>query len=611
MSDRTAPTVHCWTCLRASPATADVCAQCGTPLAGALRLGSVVAGRYEIVRPLGGGGMGIVFEVRDRTLDETVALKVLRSEYFGQGVARFRSEIKLARRVAHRNVARIFEYGEDGRAQFIVMELLAGETLRQRVAHGPLPPARALEYAAQAADGLGAIHEAGIVHRDVKAPNLMLTDGDVVKVMDFGIAKSIGAGTGLTDTGVLMGTPEYMSPEQAAGRSIDGRSDLYSLGVVLFEMLAGEPPFRAETPIETLWMHIHQAPRFDTPAARAIPAALQPVLRQLLAKSPDERPATAPETAVLLRAAAANVSSMPAASASASESPARLAATSMTPDALRRRSRIVAAAAVLVMIGLTSAIAFKPRRGAPPPAASPSPVVTIPARPRSPTPVTPARTSTPAPRAVVDIAAVPTAATESPTPAPTRAHEPRPGPTWVQPTEVLLARATAALRRGDIERAKVNLDAVLARGDAVRLPVARERRLGVDRWTLVLQPGRMVTTPDEGLHIEPGHLALENDKGEVEARALLREVVVEEKGRSPGPVDRDDRSEGGYVRLGVKGAGYTLYFVPRDPSCRVVQRLDTPDSLLQCNAQGLAEQEFVAAYVSDVVARLGKQTGKR
>jgi serine/threonine-protein kinase len=207
---------------------------------------------------------------------------------------RFRSEIRLARRVRHRNVCPVYGDGEDRGLLYICMELVEGENLAGAARQGGgLPPAEAWSAALQVAEGLRAIHEVGIVHRDLKTANLMRDRRGVVRVMDFGIAKLHEAATGgatVTATGTLMGTPEYMSPEQLRGNEVDFRSDLYSFAVVIYELFTGALPFRGDTPVATIVRQLHDPPNLDLPR---LPAALRPVLARALAKNPEDRHATA------------------------------------------------------------------------------------------------------------------------------------------------------------------------------------------------------------------------------------------------------------------------------------------------------------------------------
>jgi eukaryotic-like serine/threonine-protein kinase len=296
----------CPSCRVPNESSAESCAACGESLSG-LPPGRVVGQRYEIVRPLGKGGMGMVFEARDRVLDETVALKVLRTDVVStpELARRFRQEIKLARRVRHKNVCGIHEYGEDGSLRFIAMDLVEGTDLRREVQRrGPLPTREACDVALRIAEGLAAIHDEGIVHRDMKTANIMIDRNGSVRLMDFGIAKATqDAGTGLTATGVIVGTPEYMSPEQARGAAIDPRSDIYALGIILYEILTGDVPFRGDTPISTILKQIQEQPPLHGAAAARIPHELRPILARALEKDPEARFATAREMTTALRQA--------------------------------------------------------------------------------------------------------------------------------------------------------------------------------------------------------------------------------------------------------------------------------------------------------------------
>jgi len=286
----------CPSCQAVNDDAAEVCFTCGRAL-GALTQGSLIANRYEVQSPLGRGGMGMVYKAHDRMLDEPVAIKVLRAEFAKtpEMAQRFRHEIKLARKVTHRNVCRIHEYGEDGGVRYISMEYVEGEDLKQliRGRGGALPPDETFELAAQIARGLGAIHDVGIIHRDLKTSNIMRDKKGLVRLMDFGIAKVTGAdrssGGGLTTTGQIMGTPEYMSPEQCLGGKLDHRSDIYALGILVYEMFTGQVPFRGDTPVATLFKHIQDEPAFEGPVAGQIPLAGVAVLKKALHKDPEQR----------------------------------------------------------------------------------------------------------------------------------------------------------------------------------------------------------------------------------------------------------------------------------------------------------------------------------
>jgi serine/threonine protein kinase len=302
-------TYVCPSCQAANDDAAETCFTCGGALTATLRLGSVIAGRYEIQAQLGKGGMGVVYRAHDRLLDEQVAIKVLRPEVARDAEIsrRFQSEIKLARRVSHKNVCRIHEYGEDQGLRYISMEYMQGVDLRQVIRdRGGLPTDEAFTAALQIADGLSAIHDVGVIHRDLKTPNIMRDTRGQIRLMDFGIAKEWGAAAAsATATGLVMGTPEYMSPEQARGEKIDFRSDIYALGIVIFELFTGRLPFRAETPLATILKHLQEPPPLDGPEGVRIPPPVREVLRKALAKHPDERHATVDELGQAMREARA------------------------------------------------------------------------------------------------------------------------------------------------------------------------------------------------------------------------------------------------------------------------------------------------------------------
>jgi serine/threonine protein kinase len=292
--------MRCPSCQADNEPNRDICFSCGRALA-FLPAGHLLAERYLIEATLGKGGMGMVYKALDRILEEPVAIKVLRPDLAADGdmARRFRSEIKLARRVSHRNVCRIHEYGEQGGLRFISMEWVDGNDLRDELKSHPggLPLEQAFDTALQLADGLDAIHEVGIIHRDLKTQNVMIDARGLVRLMDFGIARSVdrAESSGVTLAGQVMGTPEYMSPEQAEGRKLDVRTDIYSLGVVWFELFTGRVPFKGNTTVETLLKHLRDPPPLEGPESTRIPRAVVPVLRKALAKRSDERYASAAE----------------------------------------------------------------------------------------------------------------------------------------------------------------------------------------------------------------------------------------------------------------------------------------------------------------------------
>ncbi len=255
--------------------SASVCTGCGAPLP-AIAPGTLLAGRYEIQELLGAGALGRVYRALDRTLNEVVAVKVLHPETTRSTeiTRRFRNEIKLARRVRHVNVCAIHEYGEDGPLQFVAMELVDGADLQRALREkGPLPPAEIFEVGLQVVRGLAAIHDAGVIHRDLKTSNIVRDRGGAVRLLDFGIAKRRTPTGTLALTGVerVVGTPEYMSPEQIRGDDLDPRSDIYSFGVVLFELSTGTLPFEGKTPLDTMLRQVNEPPPLYGDRAARVP----------------------------------------------------------------------------------------------------------------------------------------------------------------------------------------------------------------------------------------------------------------------------------------------------------------------------------------------------
>jgi hypothetical protein len=288
--------MSCSNCQTPNEPNAPRCARCGYWLVSVadLAVGSVLSERYRLLKPLGKGGMGVVFKAHDSVLEEDVALKLLRSDIAEEPDAarRFRQEIRLARRVRHRNVCAIHEYGEDGGIRYISMELIEGVDLRQVLRRQGTPTAvEALDISIQIAEGLSAIHEAGIIHRDLKTANIMIDAQGCVRLMDFGIAKQVASESmaGVTALGTIMGTPEYMSPEQGRGENTDFRTDVYSLGVMVFEICTGHLPFKGDTPIATIFKHIQEPPPLFGEQAAQIPRPVVPLLAKALAKSPQDR----------------------------------------------------------------------------------------------------------------------------------------------------------------------------------------------------------------------------------------------------------------------------------------------------------------------------------
>jgi tetratricopeptide (TPR) repeat protein/tRNA A-37 threonylcarbamoyl transferase component Bud32 len=274
------------------------------------RLQSALSDRYRIERELGQGGMATVYEARDLKHDRTVAIKVLRADLAAHlGTGRFLQEIRLTANLQHPHIVGVYDSGEADGLLYYVMPFIEGESLRARLDREKrIPLADAVRIARQVATALEFAHRRNVVHRDVKPENILLTGGTAM-VADFGVARATEAAAGaqLTAIGLAVGTPAYMSPEQASGESnVDGRSDLYSLGCVLYEMLAGEPPFGGDTPQRTLARQVMERPPSLQTAAAQVPRALSGIVGRLLAKSPEERYGSAQDLVATLDTAAPN-----------------------------------------------------------------------------------------------------------------------------------------------------------------------------------------------------------------------------------------------------------------------------------------------------------------
>lgn len=255
--------------------------------------GAVLGGRFEILSVLGAGGMGVVYKAQDRELDDVIALKVLKRESWGseEFLARLKEELKLARKITHPNVLRTFDFGDVDGVPFVSMEYVRGVTLRYMLDRTDrLPFTAALRLARQIAAGLGAAHAQGVIHRDIKPENLILDSAGNVKLMDFGIARPQDRlEAGPTRAGFVVGTPQYLSPEQLKGEPATARADVYSLGIVLYEVFTGRLPFRAADLMATISQHLHETPAPPSQHWNAIPPSLEAILLRCLAKTPAER----------------------------------------------------------------------------------------------------------------------------------------------------------------------------------------------------------------------------------------------------------------------------------------------------------------------------------
>jgi serine/threonine-protein kinase len=394
--------------------------------------------------------MGAVWRARDPKLGREVAIKTIaaaaasgqdREEVAG----RFEREARVAARLTHPGVVAVYDAGHDGDELFLVMELVDGDSLAHRLSRGDFPaPADALEIAAQAADALASAHEAGVIHRDIKPANLLLTRDGRVKVSDFGVAKAIGEQTDLTRTGMMVGSPAYMAPEQVKGMPLDGRSDLFSLGVVLFEMVCGRKPFPADTVTALVYQILHADPLGDADVTAALHAEVSTFLRQVLAKDREERipdartfAARARALAAALRAGAGAVETAPTAllarTAPAGTLPAaaRAASATVPQPAAAKGGAGLWLALTAIAVAATFGIVLLSRKPAPPEAGrseAPQPLVAQPlAQPPAPRPEVVATAPVPEPEPAAE-------------PAPVETERPVPPPTVVAPK---VAAATA------------------------------------------------------------------------------------------------------------------------------------------------------------------------
>src|SRR5512138_1438182 len=306
--------VTCPRCRVENPSDSKFCKECATPLTRPgpdpgsptktneipreeLTTGTVFAGRYQIVEELGGGGMGKVYRALDTKVGEEIAVKLIKPEIAADKTAieRFKNELKIARKIVHKNVGRVYDLNEEKGSYYFTMEYVRGEDLKAFIqSSGQMAIGTSLRIARQVADGLAEAHELGIVHRDLKPSNIMIDRHGNARIMDFGIARLTGA-KGITGASVMIGTPEYMSPEQVEGKEAGFTSDLYSLGIVLFEMLTGRVPFEGETALSVAVKQKSEAPPDPRSLNPQIPEGLDRLILKCLEKQKEKRYQTAAE----------------------------------------------------------------------------------------------------------------------------------------------------------------------------------------------------------------------------------------------------------------------------------------------------------------------------
>ena len=313
-------TIKCPKCQGDNLSDSKYCKECATPLPPSeqsqasvtktietptqeLTRGTVFASRYEIIEELGKGGMGRVYRVEDKKIKEEVALKLIRPEVASdkKTIERFSNELKMARKIAHRNVCRMYDLGEEKGTHYITMEYIPGEDLKRLIKKvGQFSAGKTIFMARQVCEGLAEAHRFGVVHRDLKPQNIMIDEDANARIMDFGIARTV-KGKGITGAGVMIGTPEYMSPEQADVKEVDQRSDIYSLGVILYEMVTGRVPFEGETPLGIAMKHKNEVPQDPRQINAQLTEDLSRVIMRCLEKDKEKRYQSAGEVSAELQ----------------------------------------------------------------------------------------------------------------------------------------------------------------------------------------------------------------------------------------------------------------------------------------------------------------------
>ena len=332
-------------------------------------------GPYKITEKLGEGGMAVVYKGYQQSLNRYVAIKVLRQELAQdeEFVARFRREALAVADLDHPNILHVYDAGFVQGLYYIVMAYVDGGSLRDLVGQGPLEPDYALSIAAQMADALHHAHQRGIVHRDVKPNNILLSRDGRPLLSDFGIAKALHESSGLTRTGMSIGTPEYMAPEQIQGQKVDARTDIYALGIVLYEMLVGWAPFSSTTPVAALYKQVNEPPPPLRQANINVPAWLEGVVNRALAKSPLERYQQASDFAEALRQRRApERTPVPIRTATPTKVPR------VEPEGKKRGGAVpvLVAGIVILLLALVAVVVFL-LAGNPPVTEGPTPFVTV------------------------------------------------------------------------------------------------------------------------------------------------------------------------------------------------------------------------------------------
>ncbi|MDI3341699.1 MAG: protein kinase [Sphaerobacter sp.] len=436
-----------------------------------------LAGRYRLTARIGAGSFAETYLATDTTLGRQVAVKVLREQYASDArvAARFEREARAAASVSHPNIVDVYDTGRDGDILYIVMEWVDGTDLKDYIRRrGPLPVPEATRLIREILRGLGAIHRAGIIHRDVKSQNVLIAQSGTAKLTDFGVARGV-LDTGLTDTGMALGTAAYMAPEQATGTTLTPAADIYAAGVILFEMLTGRLPFPGDNPVQVMYQHVNEPPPRPRSLRPDIPPALEMVVLRALAKDPRDRFQSAqemeaaldrtpsPEEATRILAAAAPPPGAAAATRVMPHAGARVVQPPGPTSIPRRRAAsapepgttwpLVLLAGILILLGIGGIALLAMRDGNGSPAATPTPQLPVVASPEptpteQPTPTpTPAPPPTPTPAPTPTPVPSPTATpTEEPTPTPipTPTEQPTPAPS---PDEPVGTPAPEALAR--------------------------------------------------------------------------------------------------------------------------------------------------------------------